>query len=282
MKRQMIYCLINIAGLAVALLCFGFFFMGEVIVSLGKSIGTWLILIATAFVVYSLKCIRLYITLTGTGLTMQIHTRQFLKTAAVNILIPLKLGELFRIYCYGFQINNYARSIVAILLDRFSDTLALLTVIIFATTMYGSPFSLLFYLMVGFMVFLMAAYMMFPRFYEYWNTYLLEEKANRARLNALKTMHYFCCVYKDLRMVVEGRMVLLYVLSLLSWLCEIGGVLMVAGGAAGNMLVTRYLESALGLSDSIYQHWFVFISLIVLAFLYAVFTILSFFRRSEG
>ena len=45
--------------------------------------------------------IRLYLAFVNTGLRFRTHALQFFKTLLVSLVLPFKLGDVFRIYCYG-------------------------------------------------------------------------------------------------------------------------------------------------------------------------------------
>ena len=68
-------------------------------------------------------------TLYDIQLGLKVCLSTYCKVTPVSIILPFKMGELYRMYCYGRQSGIVLRSVVIILLDRFMDTAALVTVI---------------------------------------------------------------------------------------------------------------------------------------------------------
>lgn len=267
MKGKQVYWLVNTGCLAAAFACFGFAIAGTPDFTLLDSFFSCLILALTALLVYGLKSLRLYIILAGSGISLRNHIREFCKTALVSIFIPFKLGDIFRAYCYGYQIHQYARGILAVLLDRFADTLGLVTLLVFVSFAQEIPFGVLLYLLCVFMVFLILIYRLFPDFYTYWNRYLVGERATRNRLHYLAFLYFLHKLYEDCRTLVHGRVMGLYIISLAAWSVEMGGVALAALSMSrllDRSFLTVYLSSALGLGESLFQRWFLAFSCIVL------------------
>lgn len=224
------------------------------------------IVIAGVITVYLVKMLRLYIALSGTKVPFWRHVLLFFKTAPVSILLPFKLGDVYRMYCYGYYIRDYIRSTVTVLLDRFVDTLALLTVIAFVFFHHGESSPLFLSLLILFLVFLLTLYFAFPTFYAYWNKYLIECEAHRYTIVMLECLASFKNVYQSIRSVIKGRFLTLYFLSLIAWLAELGcmSVVMIASGLSLDTgMVIRYLESALGIDIYSYQYIFAITSLVI-------------------
>ena len=90
----------------------------------------FLIMLGTAVLVHAIKAFRLYLELLDRKLPFGLFLRQYCKITPVSMILPLKAGDLFRCYCYGYYIGDWMYGIAVILLDRFVDTAALITVLI--------------------------------------------------------------------------------------------------------------------------------------------------------
>ena len=80
------------------------------------------------------KGYRLYILFDDTKIRPHRFCLQYAKTTVVSILLPLKIGDLFKMFCFGAEINNFIISTLVIIVDRVIDTMALtviMTVMIF-------------------------------------------------------------------------------------------------------------------------------------------------------
>lgn len=272
MFKKSIYNIVCIITLLVAL---GFFFFQYLFKGNSFSdisIYYLLSVLPVVLIVYLIKCFRLYLILYGTGMDFKTHITQFLKTASVNILIPFKMGELFRIYCYGYALRNMINGLMYILMDRFMDTLALATLIVLMNMFAGFSFSFLFYCLVLFLVAVIVMYFIFPPIYAYWNTYFIETRASVFKLRALDILERSNTVYTRLRDTVHSKGLVLYVISLIAWIAEGFGYYLVNSLFAKRVSVLdllNYLDSALGLTSSDFNRLFVFISVIVSMTVYA-------------
>ena len=91
-----------------------------------------LIMIVTVILVHGIKVFRLYLELLDRKLPFGLFLRQYCKITPVSMILPLKAGDLFRCYCYGYYIGDRMYGIAVILLDRFVDTAALMTVLVYS------------------------------------------------------------------------------------------------------------------------------------------------------
>ncbi len=207
-----------------------------------------LLLLGTVVVVHGIKAVRLYLALFDTGISFSEHIKIYCKVTPISVVLPLKAGELFRMYGYGHVIGNYLKGIVIILLDRFMDTLALVTVFGGIWLLGGEKLPLFLALLMAFMLVILAFYLLFPELYRFWNKYLLHLTATRGNMAVLKLLESFNSVYGEVKATVRGRGIMLYILSLLAWGVEIGSVVLLgrleSDGNVGS-LVAEYLTSAM-------------------------------------
>lgn len=262
MKNHHRYLIINWIILLIAIGFLGFYFEDMSWSVSGIKVSRLGFLGIAVVGVYLLKMLRLYVAFAGTGISFRRHLQLFFKTAPVSLLLPFKLGDLYRMYCYGFSIQGYLRSVVTILLDRFMDTLALISVILVFAVMQGFSTSYFIYALVLFLMISLAIYYTFPAFFTYWNRYLIESPATGYRLFYLKFLNSLNLVYKEIRLVVQGRFMTMYVLSLLAWIVELGLVALASGVDFKVSSLVRYLESALGIGIDEVQQLFVLGSIV--------------------
>jgi hypothetical protein len=271
MKQKKIYGTINIIVLLISFALFVYFYSDVKTIFNKSSVETVVVVAVTAVVVQVIKTFRLYLAFQGKGLSVSQHIKQYCKVLPACILFPFKLGDVFRIYCYGYQIHSYFKSVVVILFDRFIDTLALVTMIIVIKTMGNSTFMPLFYILSIFLVGLIIGYMIFPGMYRYWKKYFLSTRASKRSNHVLRALEQFNKVYTELAEVVRGRGIILYILSLVAWGTEIGGL------SISNKVffhqgtvdaVNEYLMSALVGSEVVYLQQFIWISIVFVIVVY--------------
>ena len=285
MKRNIIaYNLINILVLLGAALIF---FLNYNIrdVFAGITAGHILIITATVVIVHFLKAFRLYLALYGSNISASNYVKIYCKVTPVSILFPFKSGELFRMYCYGHQINNMLKGVVTVMLDRFMDTVALVTMIIVVWLYSGEKIIPIVYLLVIFLLAAIVVFVVFPGLYSYWKRYLLRAKATSRKLRILSYLDKMNMVYAELINVSRGRGIILYVLSLLAWVAEIGSVSLMSGivkdanasssGMGLSDKISEYLMSALGGPESVELKRFILISVALMIVIYVLVKLLD-------
>ena len=267
-----------IVNVIVALMCIMLFRLNYLnVLSFLKQIDAvkYLIIGITMFFVIAVKYIRIYLIFYGTGLSLGTHTKLFFKTTIVNILIPFKLGDLFRGYCYGQKLKNYIQGFCYILLDRFMDTLALVTLVMLFSIINKMSLSTVLYIMVVFLVVLIVAYFTFPKLFVYWNTYFIKETATTNKLRALNVLNNIDKVYGTLKEHIIGRGVILYILSLFAWTIEgmgFFGIRYYDSGAISLIDISKYLGAALGIGTLDYQKMFIITSMIMSIMAYVIYS----------
>ncbi len=242
----------------------------------------WSLLI-TVLCVHFIKCLRLYLVLHKTGIPLLTHIKTYCKVTPVSVIFPFKFGELFRIYCYGYVIKNYVKSTLIILLDRFMDTAALLTIIIFVL-LNGGHLTIFIYLLFLFLIFLFLIYKNFSKFYEFWKDYCLSSKAEPIKLEILKYLEVLSGLYNGLRDIVHGSGFVLYLLSVLAWIIEILNLTLLMfpnNGDDSDNIITEYLLGALNLNQSQELYLFILFSSVVCITAYISFKLFEAIRRGK-
>lgn len=253
------YLAINLAVLLLALAVLAHAYDGRLVLSLrAQELSAFF---ATACAVFGLKLVRLYLVFVNTGLRFRTHALQFFKTLLVSLVLPFKLGDVFRVYCYGTHIGNFLRSFMAVLLDRFVDTLALVCILLALVVFRSAALPWLLYVLGAFLLVVMLCYAAFPSLYAYWSEYLLRSRATMQRLRYLRFLQQTNVLYQEFRSVVQGRLLLLFLLSMLAWTAELFCIARFFGED-----VAAYLLAAAGLAgDRVQQQFVLFGILLVLA-----------------
>ena len=270
-KNRLIYNLINLLVLVISALFFVYSYVlpGE-LPKLLNSEGLGIVIV-TVLLVHTVKAIRLYLALYGTDISRSACMKLYCKVTPVSVVLPWKLGEFFRIYCCGSELKSLLKGVVIILLDRFFDTIALVTMMLFLWLLWGGSLPMLVY---GFLVFLalvVLVYLGFPGMHEVWKKYLLSSKATAHKLQLLKLLDAASRIYKEIRGVLHGRGSLLYILSILAWGTEIGSLyLLRSPGEDPGETVSAYLSAAMGIGTSVELQRFVIFTILLLICAYAL------------
>lgn len=269
-KKSIVYNWINILVLlGAAIIFFLNYSIHDVFAGVGEE--HIVIITVTVVIVHFLKAFRLYLALYGSNISASSYAKIYCKVTPVSILLPFKLGELFRMYCYGHQIDNMLKGIVTVVLDRFMDTIALVTMIIVMWFYSGETIIPLVYLLVVFLVAAVLIFIVFPGLYAYWKKYLLRADATPRKLRILFYLDKMNMVYDEIVNVSKGRGIILYALSLLAWITEIGSVVLMNGLGEKTGLsqkISEYLRSALSGNQSIELKRFILISVVLMIVIY--------------
>lgn len=266
MRRGEIYrSFYGAANIIVLLVTAVLFFCGGICFG---SVRQTVVLLLTAILVHGIKALRLYFAMFGKNISFWQHMEQYCKTAAVSIILPFKLGDIFRAYCYGYWFCNYLGGAALIVLDRFTDTLALVTVMLALQSAHVSGTAPLLYVLFFVLMGLFICYLVFPGMYHYWKKYLLRISASKRRNRMLLFMGYVDHAYQELEESVRGREFISYVLSLAAWAVETVG-LVVSGSMHSvrqtGKALSEYLTVVLAGMGSAGQNQFVSVSAVFLA-----------------
>lgn len=232
-----------------------------------------LVLIVAVLLVHVIKAGRLFLILFGLNVDSVLYMKTYCKVTSVSVVIPFKLGEFFRMYCYGKQLGNIFRGVVIILLDRFMDTIALMTAILLVLGFNGGQITVFIYILLIFLAFILMVYFVFPDIYKFWKTYLLESKASENKLKMLKLFSNVDLIYREIKNITNGKGMILYSMSLIAWGIEIGNIALlnnISGGGKLDQIISNYLISAMSGDQSTELKLFVFTSVISLMFFYLI------------
>lgn len=170
--------------------------------------------------VYGIKALRLYIILLEKRLALANFIRLYIKTTLINLVFPFKLGEVFRMYCYGTEFRNYKRGFLLILIDRYFDTLPLLLLLLVSTAGQQNRVSGVVAVLCIFIILLTIFYWIFPSSYKYLNRFLIMNIESDRGIFALDMIRKAQNWYLYAKELIRGREAILLVLSGCAWLAE--------------------------------------------------------------
>lgn len=203
-----------------------------------------------ALCVHAAKALRLYIVLFGGDFSFAEFFRMYIRTACASLFLPFKSGDIWRGLYAGNLIGSYVDGFVAVLLDRFTDTLALVTVALAVGLWSGlSPMAV--YAVLGlFLATLVAAYLLFPQLRDYWNHFLIFNKRSDHALSGLRFLAGCDSAYRHVAATVKGRFVFLYALSLVAWGVEMAAMVLVMGDLSSSVVGAYLLDVLTGATNA--------------------------------
>lgn len=268
-----LYNFINIVVIGVTALLFIYNYREISSVLFEVGLAQFLIIILTVFFVHLIKAARLYLAFYGTELKLSEFLKTYCKVTPVSLIFPYKLGEFFKMYCYGKGFANPLRGVVIVLLDRFMDTVALVAMILFVWLFSGGRVTGLVYILLLVLLLLIMIYYVFPGMFKSWKKYFLSTKATERKIAILGMLEALNRVYVEVKRVSEGRGVIMFFMSLIAWGIEIGSVSLQVGWLNSenlNEIVSRYLLAAIGRGQCKELTCFIFVSIFLMLAIYVV------------
>lgn len=219
-------------------------------------------IIATAVCVNFIKALRMYLLIFDFRISLHKFVKFYTITAFVNITVPLKCGEVYRGYYLGNMVKSMSEGYILVILDRFVDTLALITVVIGANMFLGTDMDLVYLVLVAFVCIFFTIYLLFQPLYTYWNHYLIYNRSSNNTLKALHLLEGCHKLYENIREIIKGKFIILYVLSLIAWMVEMVSMVTLSSRFTGKY-ISEYLRDILTGETTQYNYFFVIGSILI-------------------
>ncbi|MEH2957109.1 lysylphosphatidylglycerol synthase domain-containing protein [Candidatus Merdisoma sp. JLR.KK006] len=191
------------------------------------------------FVVHALKMMRFYLVLLEQKISVKEFLFLYIKTTFINLLIPFKLGEVYRIFCVVRFTKCLQIGILSVVLDRFFDTFILLLFLIPYDLVILHGLTWMTGILLVFLLFVMLLYRMFEPTYLYLNEYMIRNSKSKRGIFILSAMEMLREWYDYIKDLIKGRQYLIIFCSALGWITEFGLL----------WLISRYDQTAFGLTE---------------------------------
>lgn len=215
----------------------------------------WLIplFLAGFILVHLFKMLRLYLVLMEHRISFGRFVLLYLKTTLVNLIIPFKLGELYRIFCISRETKHWQVGVLSVLVDRFFDTLALCVILLPTDLLIFGRLSFITVLFLAIMVLIVICYLSILPTYKYLNRYIIKRKSSVRAMAALKGLDVVKVWYDFTQDLISGRFALILLFSFAGWAFEIGTIKVLASFlklpfSAGDF--AAYIQAIFGVGGS--------------------------------
>lgn len=191
----------------------------------------WFVLAIAVFflAVHAAKMIRLYLVLMEHKIGFGRFLLLYCKTTFVNLLIPFKAGEIYRIFAIGRDTGVWQVGILSVLIDRFFDIAALLLVLLPLDLVFFGEISLITWIFLGIILMIACIYLSIEPTYRYLNKYIIKEKSSGRSMAVLKGLDVVNDWYEFTKNLVQGRFALIFLASFAGWIFEILALKALAG-----------------------------------------------------
>ena len=214
-KNKISYYVINLIFIICAIFFINFTIFQDSVFSLPKT----LIILGLFILTHFIRFIRMYFILLEDLINPNRFLQLYLKTTFVSTLIPYKIGEIFKMYCYGVETNSYSKGIIAVLIEKFFDAIILCAFMIPHAVQNTSPNPLLIIMLV-FIFMTITVYCSFERTYGYLNQFLIRRGGGNKSLTILKILEAAKNAFDNTKRTLRGRATILLLLSLFAWIIE--------------------------------------------------------------
>lgn len=253
-------------------------------ISIFKIILLFLICFAGFALVHVIKLMRMYLIVMEQHIPFKRFVPAYLRTTLVNLVIPYKLGEVYRIGVFSRITGSFNVGFFSVLVDRFFDTLALIVILLPFQLLSGKAITGPVIMLTVFLLVVMFAYFMFLSAYGYLNNYIITARTSGRSMAALKGLEVIHEWYLYVKKLVSGRYGLLFLFSLAAWLLE----LLVLGGLAFIFNIDfsadkfgDYISSILSASSTEINKVYTMYSIVIIAIATVIFTIVYLTGKKE-
>lgn len=235
-------------------------------------------------IVHIIKLMRLYLVVMEQQIPFKRFVPAYLRTTLANIIIPYKIGEIYRVAVFSRITGSINVGFFSILIDRFFDTLALVIILLPYQVVSGQGASPAVLLLTAFLLVVIFAYIMFPSSYRYLNRYIIINKTSKRSMSALRVLEKINDWYQYVKGLVSGRYGLMLLFSLAAWLFEILVLFVVArlfNIGFGVSDFGQYISSILSTKSSSLSNIYTIYSTVVILIACVIFTIIYLTGKDE-
>lgn len=183
----------------------------------------WLIpiLLVLFVLVHLAKMGRLYLVLMEYKISFGRFVLLYCKTTFMNLIIPFKIGELYRIYMVNKETKVWQVGVLGVLIDRFFDILALSLILLPIDLYFEKSVSAIAIVFGISLAVIMIGYFCILPTYTYLNKYIIMHKQSGRSMVILKGLEYVKQWYDFSTELIHGRFALITIASFLGWVFEV-------------------------------------------------------------
>ena len=183
----------------------------------------YFLLFLTGFIlVHFCKMMRLYLVLMEHGISFPRFVVMYLETTLVNLIVPFKIGEIFRVLVISKETKYWQVGILSVITDRFFDTLALCAILIPVDIWYLGRLSPITWIFLAILFIIVICYVSLMPTYGYLNRYIIMRKNSPRSMAALRGLDMIKDWYDFTLDLIRGRFALITTFSFMGWFFEIG------------------------------------------------------------
>ena len=178
------------------------------------------LLAAGILLVHLFKSIRFYLVLLEQRPFHGSFPLLYLRTTVINLVVPFKLGEIYRIFTVTRLTKCLEVGALSVVLDRFFDTFVLLIFLLPYDLLTGRTVRSITLLLLIFLCAVVFVYKMFMPTYTYLNRYMIKNSGSKRGIYILGLLENVRTWYNYTVDLISGRQYLIVLCSVLGWGAE--------------------------------------------------------------
>lgn len=179
-----------------------------------------LIAIICYLVAHLIRICRLYILFIDRRFSFSEIVKVYTITTWINFVIPFKFGEIYRISEFSKLCRSFKMGIVTIWIERFFDSLLLMSIFIMFVNYHDKNHFIFFALLFLFLIISVFCFFSFLPTFRYINRFLLSESKSPRGLLALEIMSSAREYYVYAKKLLNGKLAILLGTTFLVWILE--------------------------------------------------------------
>lgn len=185
------------------------------------NLGYFILFVVLYLISHLFRFIRMCVIYVEEKKTIKELFKIYILTTYVNFFIPLKLGELFRIYKFSNFFDNFGKGFVGVWVDRFFDTLMLTLILVYGIGVKHIISYILIISLLVFLLFSVFCYLCFNYTYIYVNRIILTKSETKKGIYILNFIESIKKLYNYAKYLLIGKTPILFFISILVWIFEI-------------------------------------------------------------
>ena len=151
-------------------------------------------------------------------------TREQIKANGINLMVPFRLGESYRIIAFKKFFGSYFRSFSILLCERVLDITLISLILIVATFFSDIQFDFvrnIIYISVSIMIFLLLLYFILDEFLLIIHQIFLGKITNKTNVNIIRITSVLINVITETKNIFKSKLASCLSISLIIWVLEI-------------------------------------------------------------
>ena len=219
-------------------------------------------------VIHAVKLFRMYLILLEKRINFKRFVFAYCRTTLANLVIPFKLGEIYRMTVFSRITENAGIGIASVIVDRFFDTLALVLILIPLHVLHPGKVSAVSVFLAVFVAFTIFVFVIFPSAYKYLNRYIIINRDSRNSMAVLKWLEVLDSGYEYISRLVRGRYALITLMSFVAWVLEgslLYAIAFIIGVKYDAGVFSDYITSIMSMASNELQTKYIIFSVAVMA-----------------